>query len=508
LDRFYSSAYLPLGHWAYPLIDNWVASGRATELDPLIQPYRRIEVARAILQVQEDSPTRTDAAWMPALEKEFASELRALRGEKKNNNTGFLFLGAGLGFYSQEFRDLTRAVLTGENSTDRVLGQIRFDLSGQAGPVAGAFRARYNEFYKYDAQFPNGVVPAKSMPLLDSAYMRIEEGYVELQSRFARVSFGRMYQNWGLPGVHGLLRSNYAYSEEGLNYRFGTRTIFLIGSIASYSDFRRDTTHYFSIHRLEIRPIDRLVISVSEAVVHGGPAQPLVWQFVNPVSVWHIAANDNDPPHNKLGEVSVWAKPSRGLVLYGSFLADATNLAGSCCQAGGTFAVELPTLIRGWGLRGQLTAIQSLAYRTGLPWEEYTVEGIGLGWDKIDLYMATIEADWLGATRKLRPGSTLTLMPRLDLQWRGEQRITELRPPPDQLPDFPRILSGITETTVRPAVAGRWRQGIGPWWLDAEFDLGVNFVKNYQNQSGDDRTAFVGNVIVRIETPHWSFGLD
>jgi len=508
-DRFYSSAYLPLGHWAYPLLDNWVASGRITELDPLIQPYRRIEVARAILRVQDESPTGTEGAWMPALEKEFALELRALRGEKENNNSGFLFIDGGLGIYSQTHRDLARAELTGPTSETRALGQASVNMSGQAGIVAGAFRGGADQFYKYDAQFfPEGAVPAKDGLFFDTVYFRVPEGYAELQSKYARVFFGRMYRNWGLPGLDGFMRSDYAYTEEELSYRFGPKWVFLVGSIASYSDFRTDTTHYVSMHRLEIRPVDNFIVTFGEAVVHGGPSQSMVWKFINPISVWHVAADDNDPPHNKIGELSAWWRPTRGVALFGSFLTDATNLEGSCCQQGGTFAVDLPSIAPGWGLNARFTALQSLVYRTGLPWEGYMVEGIGIGWDKIDLYMVTVEADWLGATRYLRPGGTLTLQPRLDLQWMGEQVITDLRPPIDQVPGFPHILSGVTETTVRPAIAGRWRQPIRPFFVDVQFDLGVNFVRNYENQTGDNRSAFVGNIKVLIETPHWSFGLD
>lgn len=507
-DRFYSSTYLPLGHWAYPLVDKWVASGRVTALDPLLQPYRRIEIARAILQVQESS-TGVEDAWMPALEKEFKQELRTLRGEKRDNNAAFAFADGGVGVYSQTHRDLVRGELEGPTSKTRALGQIFVNMSAQAGIVAGAFRGGANHFYRYDAQFfPKSAVPPKDGLVFDDVYYRVEEGYVEVQSRYARVFFGRMYRNWGLPGLDGFMRSDYAYSEEDLSYRFGPKWVYLVGSIASYSDFRTDTTHYVSMHRLEIRPVDNFIVTFGESVVHGGPSQALVWKFINPVSVWHVAADDNDPPHNKIGEISAWWRPIDGLALYASYLADATNLEGSCCQAGGAFAVELPSISPGWGVSARFTALQSLVYRTGLPWEGYLVEGIGIGWDKIDLYMTTLEATWLGATRYLPAGGTLTLRPRLDLQWMGEQVITDLRPPPDQLPDFPRILSGVTETTVRPAIAGRWRQPIRPFFLDVEFDLGVNFVSNYQNQTGNNRSAFVGNLKVRIETPHWGFGLD
>ena len=62
------------------------------------------------------------------------------------------------------------------------------------------------------------------MPRLDNVLggeisARVEEGYLEFQSRYARVGFGSMYRNWGLPDLPGFLRSDYAYSQEEISYR-------------------------------------------------------------------------------------------------------------------------------------------------------------------------------------------------------------------------------------------------------------------------------------------------
>ena len=114
--------------------------------------------------------------------------------------------------------------------------------------------------------------PGPRQPVLGGEMSaRVEEGYLEFQSRYARVGFGSMYRNWGLPSLPGFLRSDYAYSQEEVSYRVGTDRIYLIGMFASYGDYgSRHGTHYVAIHRLEIRPIDDLLISVSESSVHGG----------------------------------------------------------------------------------------------------------------------------------------------------------------------------------------------------------------------------------------------
>ncbi|MFQ5746931.1 MAG: hypothetical protein ACE5HF_06885 [Gemmatimonadota bacterium] len=497
----HASAYLPLGHWAYPIVEYWISTGRIDDLSPFVKPWRRLDVARAILDIAEGNPHGFERSWIARLETELAPELALLRGDESANERLELHFGLAADYYSQTHRDVLRPELDGPFSDGEVFERMIIDGHGQGGVLAGGFRGERNKFFVHDAQFPGGrVVPELNLPVFDEGSMRVEEGYAELQTKYARVFFGRMYRNWGAPRLLGFLRSNYAYSEEEIGYRLGTGRVFLIGSFASYSDFQGDTTHYVAIHRLEIRPIDDLMIAVSEAAVHGGPSQNLDFRLVNPVGVWQIARSDNDPPHNKIGQLDLWWRAGPGFVLYGSLLADATNEEESCCQLGGSAGFELPSLVPGLVIRANATAIQSLAYRTSLPWEEYSVENIGIGWDKTDLYLATLEADWFG------PGGLL-LRPRLDVQVKGAGDFRSLRPPFDQLPTFPRILVGDAERTIRPALAGRWRSTTAAPF-DLEWDLGVNFIQDYRNVTGDDRTEFVGTFKVLIESPRISALFD
>jgi len=171
---------------------------------------------------------------------------------------------------------------------------------------------------------------------------------------------------------------------------------------------------------------------------------------------------------------------------------------------GGTLGFEVPRVAPGLLLRADFSALQSLAYTPNnigepRPWERYTVEQIGIGWDKADLYLISLEAEWL-------PTAGLWLRPKLDLQFRGAFDIRDDRPPFEAYPDWPDILVGDAETTVRPALEGRWRKD-WRWPLEVEWDVGVNFISDYANVAGDNRTAFVGNIGVRIHSPRWIFGL-
>lgn len=494
-----SSAYLPLGHWAYPILEYWHSVGRTDDFSPFVRPYRRGNVARLVHRLASQPLEPFEREWVVLLEEELAPELDALNGVESRAGHLATRLRMGGGYRSQTHRDPLRPELEGRFSADRILEHAFVDATGRLGPVAGGVRVGRDGIFLEDAQFPDGrVVPDKKAPVLDELGLRVEEGYLELQTEHASLFFGRMYRNWGPSRLPGFVRSDYAYSEEELAYRVGTDRVFLTGSLASYADFRGDTTRYLSTHRLEVRPLDGLVLAATEAILHGGPSQPLVFTFLNPLGIWHNARADGDPPKNAVGQLDLWWRPTRGLALYGSWLLDATKETPEnlfCCQQGFAAGVELPGVVPGLTLRASGSAVQSLTYRTPFPWEEWSVEGIGLGWDKTDLYLFTLEADWL------RTGGLL-LRPRIDLQILGEGDFREPRPTREELEDFPVILLGETETTVRPALAGRWRSN-GPVPLDLEWDLGVNLIDDAGHVATENRTEFVGSVRLVLETPPW-----
>jgi hypothetical protein len=468
-----------------------------------------MDVARAIREVADARPRAHEEGWLERLRDAFRPELERLRGgaEERDGYVRGRFEAGGR-YMSQTHRDPLRPELEGRFSADRTLDRFWFDVHGRAGPVVGGVSVGRDRLLINDAQFPDGrVVERNDFLLFDEQSIRFDEGYLEAQSEHASLFFGRMNRNWGLPGMDGFILSDYGYSYEDVGYRVGTEDVFLVGSVTSLGDARGDTARYLTTHRIEARPADELVLALTEATIHGGPDQALDLRLVNPISVWQIVS---DVQQNTVGQLDVWWRPVGGLALYGSLNLDATNSLGSsreidsCCEMGGSLGLELPGLLRGWRFRAQASAVQSLVYRTRRPWEEWSHRGIGLGWDKADLYLGTLEAEWVG-----RPG--LVLRPRLDVQVKGEGGFRDrLRPPSRELPTHPRILEGEAETTVRPAVAGRWRPELlgGGWSLDLEWDLGVNVIRDFGHDAGDDRTAFVGEVKAVIQTPQAFFGLD
>lgn len=505
--RAAASPYLSLDHWAYPALDLWIARGDITDLSPMTRPYRIDDVAASVRGLRHSALSRSEAEIRDRLLAEFAGRDGQLRertrkrdGRGDRGAAGALELDLGLEaggrYVSQTHPDPLQAVLDGRFAEDRFLERIEFAARGSSPFAAGAVRVRRDGIYRDDPRFPDGqVTPPREDLLTDDLSVRVEEAYVELQVPYFRLSFGRLDRNWGPASTDGFLRSANTYSQDEIGYRIGTERVFLIGSISAPDDFRGDTVRYLAMHRLEVRPSDRLAIAVSEAALHGGPDGRFRFALANPLGIWQIAVDDQEIAHNKVGQLDVWWRAGRGLVLTGSLLADATNLEGSCCQLGGTLGAEFANLAPGVRVGASVTAIQSLAYRTSLPWEEYSVDGIGLGWDKSDLVLVTLDADWLAS-------GALRLSPRIDVQRIGEGDFRQPRPPASALPDQPRILSGVVETTVRPSLGGSWARP-GRFGVQAEWDLGISLISDYAHVEGADRTAFTGSVGIRLFAPRW-----
>lgn len=507
---FHASPYLEMGSWEYQILDYWIASGRINSLSPFTQPYRRMDVARAIRAMRGEHLKPFEERWLRRFQAEFRPELATLDGDRRENAYLTMRASAGAADWTQTSRDPLLPKLHGQFARNRILERVSLDFGVQAGPLAAGLSGVRDGIYRHDAGYPNGrVIPKQDfLFLLHESGIRVEQSYAELQTRYARISVGRMYRNWGAPHMLGFLLSDYAYSWNQVGWRIGSNKIFATGLFASFNDFPGDTTRYFAVHRLEWRARPNLMLAVSESIVEGGPNARLDFRLLNPIGPWQLTTKESNERRNNAGELDAWWRPVNGLALSGSFMAGSgTSLFQKtdavCCQFGGTFGIEMPGIARGWSLRLQGTELQSLVYRTRLPWEQYTVADVGLGWDKGDFRLGTIEATWLG-------GDGLVLKPRIDIQQKGTGDFHgRLRPPPDSIPGYPTVIVGQAETTIRPALAGEWHRQLGSGWtVDMNWDVGVDFIRDFQHVKGRNATALVGLFRVMIRTPRLLFGLD
>lgn len=497
-EERYTSPYLPLNHWGYYVVDLLASRGRLEGLPLLNRPYRRVDLARSLLSAESKGKLLAEERrWVELLKEELRHEIGLVSG---GSDQELRFSGefeAGLKGVTHQHRDLLRP------QGDRALWPVlELGLAGDAPNVAGGFRLRWDGIYLNDPQFPGGrAIPARECdPLVARCAYRVEEGYVEAQLPYVSLFFGRLYRNWGMAGTEGFLVSDYAYSYDHVGYRFGSSRLALSGLFTLLNDFPGDTARYFAAHRLDWRVRDNLTLGFSEAVVYAGVGRRIDLNLTNPVGIWEISPSA-DAETNTMGALEVWWRMKPRLVTYGALLIDNTrvgepNEAQGLTQWGLHLAVQLPQVTPRLAARGDFSIVNSLAYRSRVDRSFfYTFQGLSLGRDKSDAVIGSIQIDWLRATDRLTRG-LLILQPRLQVMWRGEDDVRKPWPE-NAFRGHDLLLVGLVETTVRPSLGGRWMNRHG----ELRWDLGVNWIKNLDNQPQEWRAKVVGRVQLSLRSP-------
>ena len=119
-----SSHYLHLDHWAYRYVDLLIERGQLTQLQPLLRPYRRLDIARAIDAADTDgSLDAVEREWVDLLRNEFTPELER---PPRTADSALTYLRGGIAGGAWGLSDRHRDVLRPEGDaavTFRVEGE-------------------------------------------------------------------------------------------------------------------------------------------------------------------------------------------------------------------------------------------------------------------------------------------------------------------------------------------------------------------------------------------------
>ncbi|HEX7078903.1 MAG TPA: capsule assembly Wzi family protein, partial [Candidatus Eisenbacteria bacterium] len=392
--------YIPLDHWATPLITEAIGRGLLPRLSLSDRPYARTAVAEALREArsladslgQEWSPYES---WLlERLEGEVDPEAPAPTAAF-SRATGDWSAGYGV-----EAR--ARAV-TGEDH--RRFG--RRDVKGILLPYAG-FRSERGLAggirFRMDAD-------GARVPDFDGRPWRhgwtgdAKNAYVLLDLGHADVILGRDDLRWGASDHASLLLSAYApaFDQAGLRVRLGpvTASSFFANLddmvlTAPTAQARGDTLaagtrvkRHISGHRVRWRVNDRLALGFAEAVVYGGVDRGLEPEYMIPVSVYYAAqwnANKND---NMLGAFTADLRPKKDVQVYGELLVDDFQIdhksPGDKEPFEGGFLVGQriynPLGLDGGLLRVEWGKVQPFTYNQVLPWNRYLYKGEPIGFD-------------------------------------------------------------------------------------------------------------------------------
>jgi hypothetical protein len=474
-----ASAYVPLDDPRLPLLEHLIARGDIADPSPMVRPFRRIDVARALAAADTAVPVgRGDAIHQVRLSLEEAPETDRWLVEGR----------AGGQAYTRTRRDLLHPA--GPRQV-QPYGDLR--LEAVVGPIVLVSRPAGEPRLIDDPDWPRRNSNLKFTG-------RMAEAYVSAQFRWGSLFFGQMDRNWGPVGSPGIGLSNYAYPRTDIGFEIGTRDIRLNAVAAGLTDERAtataanpagDIVHRYSFaHRLGVRASDRLRLALWETTVLAGTDQNFDARFRNPVSLLLLANQyglGDQTANVMIGLDAEW-RAFRHTTFQAQLgiddfqydtPADSARIPDRYAftlSAFGPFGGRL-----GW--RAFYTQNSTLAFRSQAPFESLTDAGVGLGRNFPDMDQLTLIVTVPVWGRWL-------LSPEATVLRQGEGRITQPVPPRAEAGLLPQVLSGTVERTYRLGLGISGRSGP----LDLLADAGLHHIVNQGNVPSQTATRFEGRI--------------
>jgi hypothetical protein len=482
------SRILSVDSWTSEVIERLRTRGYLPGLNPLAQPYRRIDVAAELISIDVDSLREPVAGWVGMLRGELAAEIGRLsqsEDEAAGQRIGLQFILGATGSDSRR-RDPLMPFRTSEDEglEDRAWWSLAGGLWLETHNIAAETRLFKDNWFREAHGDPDGLNP-KGYKFLG----RTDNAYLTLAYPWGDVWIGRLKRNWGPIGQTGLMISDNptSYPQLGLDLGRGKLSFrFMIGELRPVNERER----FVVANRLDYRH-DDFWISVGEAVVYSGEGSML--RLLNPVEFLFVDAhaniNRNDISGNVMLNAMFWARLGEGTV-YGEFALDdfdlnpRTGKADRAAEAtsyqlslGGRYLAVSDRLELGFDYR----RVSALSYRSEPVSELWTELARGLADPWSDYDRLTLRGDVFPSVSGLR------ISPVLQFQRKGEGDYRIPFPPRDVQLRIPGLFLGVMETTKRVALQGRY-QPRRELFLD--WDLGRSFISNAGNVDGESEGRF------------------
>lgn len=504
------SRILPAGHPAYDYLWRLRTRGYLPQLNPLVQPYRRLDVARALAGLDPDSLPTPAAHWIRWLRREFARELDRLSGSAGRNPTPATGNPGGTHRSAQpatpspagtlthspsagiELRPGLRASTSQRLDPLRPLGstglwpRYALDAWAETGPLVLA-TGLMGDIYFWDD--PDGLNPDQRRG------GRSDNAYLALALPFGELALGRFQRNWGTPTAPGLMVSALptSYPQIALEARLGR---FTLRTFTAELDNLRGTKRYLAAHRIDYQA-PNLVLSFGESILYaGGPGAPSL-RYANPLAfLFFDQGKRPDYEENLTLDAQFWYRTG-ATTLYGEFFLDDFEILDppedrEPLQYAFSAGLRSTTLGPALELGIEYRQVGAWTYRTVAGIERYVFLNRGIGENYVDYDRLTLTLDLFPAVHGLR------LTPTLQLQRQGQQ---DLRGPDldgFRWEDSTAILTGQIETTLRASLAGRYSPTPN-FWL--EWDAGWNSTRNANHVPGRTRSAFQATAALGITLP-------
>ncbi len=461
-----ASPYIPLDDPRLPLLEHLIARGEIDDPSPMVRPFRRSDAVR-VLAAADSGGHATSVELIHALRAQF---------EDPPGSRWRIAGRAGAQAFSHIRRDVLHPL-----GPDGVRPYADFTGEAVFGPFALVSRPAAEPRVSDDPEWPGRT----DLELI----WRFPEAYVSSQFKYGSVFLGQMDRNWGPTGLDGIGVSDYAYSEAEAAFDLGTETLRLYALARGLPD-ETDATgarvhRYFFAHRLGVRLSDRLRLGIWETTVLAGVDREFDARYRNPVTLLLLGnqfglGNDGNV---MLGFDAQW-RVARSVLLEAQVGIDDLQYEDSPGEDsqfnryGFTVAASGPLAGR-FAWRAYYTQASSLAFRSLVPFENFTTSDVGLGRNFVD-------QDQLTLTVSTPLGTTWLVTPELTVLRQGEGKLTD----PIPSGSLPTLFIGTVEKTWRAALGISGRQGP----LEVLANAGFHHVVNAGNEVGRTVDRFEGRL--------------
>ncbi len=481
-QRYPGHSYLPIEHWATPLLEHLIDRGALQDPSPMLRPWLVSAVATALARVdtaQLTGPERRSVATLADLFRSDSSErFIALEGEVQVRT-------------STHARRAAFALR--EEGSGRTQPQFGANLTMQFGPGLILMHPQWDKGIDHDPDFGGIDRPVK---------VRFLEAYAAYRSEYLDIDVGAVSRNWGPVGMPGLLVSPWPLSYDSFFFRIGPPRVYLTMLVAQLDNLPNnagiETERYFVAHRLAGTPWDWISLAIWEGQIISGPGRSLELWNLNPFRV-HFQTRDEKRTVSNVwvgGDGEIRAGRVR---LSGSLTIDDIQLFNTPAKneeptsfaltATMSFPVGPTTAWIGYSI------VSNLMYRTTAP-DEAPLVAVFPGRNRIGTGLARSFSDYDQASLRIRfmPLPNLLVAPELTFLRQGEGDLRLPFPPRDQVAGVQTIFDGVIERTWRLALQSTLHL---PLDATALVDVGVHRIFNADHIEGQTRTRFVGTFTLR-----------
>lgn len=373
-----SSTYLYTDHWAYTYIQLLQDRGHLQSLYYSIKPYRRMDIAKAVISISVENLSPSEKYWIELLKNEMKYEIQSLQLNDDENVA-------------------LEAKLTAE--TKNYYQKNHFESDFYVNPEIN-YRMDYLAV-SLRGRIDNGLLndPTYTGRKADGLAARLEDGYGLLQ--FGKIDFfiGRSAQSWGPFNRRSLILSDHPYTYDRIGLNFLTKNIAFHSSFAKLNSMtfnNAPTDRYLSAHRLDIKLNNGINFGFSETAVYGGPDRSIDFSYMNPFTIFMNAqTNDGKEANENLAFdffIPLKSISLKGQILVDDFILDgpnkpAPNRKTSSDRLGFLFGIQMHDVLimnSQWDLLYERVGSYTYNVKQKRPWQSYTYDGRGLGGETND----------------------------------------------------------------------------------------------------------------------------